>query len=94
MVDLGVGTGILLDGKWNALSYLEKKEKKENVTAGKRRLNRSVVKKPATNQTLDDLFRMTKKRGELGYNTIVVWEHKFQNQYLLHKSQDMHTSIY
>ena len=56
--------------------------------------DRSVVKNPATNQTLNELFRTTKKLEELGYNTIVVWEQKFQNQFLLHKSQDMHTSIY
>lgn len=46
--------------------------------------DRSDVKHPATNQTLDELYKMTKKRERelknLGYNLIVVWEHQFQNQ--------------
>lgn len=44
MVDFGDFTGILLDGKWNALSYLEKKE---NVTAGKRRLKSPIAVVPS-----------------------------------------------
>lgn len=46
--------------------------------------DRSDVKHPATNQTLDVLYKMTKKRERelknLGYNLIIVWEHQFQNQ--------------
>lgn len=40
---------------------------------------RYEVKLPSTNQTLDELFKMTKKREhelkELGYNLVVIWEH-------------------
>ena len=44
MVDFGDVTGILLDGEWNSLSNLEKKE---NVTAGKRRLKSPIAVVPS-----------------------------------------------
>ncbi|XP_065934895.1 uncharacterized protein [Magallana gigas] len=53
--------------------------------------DRSDVRHSATNQTLDDLFKMTKKREkelkELGYELIVVWEHQFR--YQLEKNIDL-----
>ncbi|XP_034302591.2 uncharacterized protein [Magallana gigas] len=57
--------------------------------------DRSDVKHPATNQTLDELFKMTKKRErelkELGYNLVVVWEHQFR--YQLEKNADLQQFI-
>lgn len=46
--------------------------------------DRSDVNHPSTNQTLDELFKMTKKQErelkELGYSLVIVMEHQFQYQ--------------
>lgn len=48
------------------------------------REDRHHLKHPSTNQTIHELYEMTKKRErelkDLGYNVVFIWEHQFKYQ--------------
>ena len=46
--------------------------------------DRNTTKHPSTNQTIQELFELTKKRErelkDLGYSLVIIWEHQFRYQ--------------